>query len=189
MPEAARRRLLAYHGVTADGRLVEPISAWGANPLGKVGFALLCAQLLVFSSGVVVAADQITARRACQSLPAADFAALSAAVGVPSPKEAAAFGAPDPIVPAGTPLVAARQARERTLGYRFAAAYVGDSTGRLLGPAVWRLDGPGRAPVGDNDISAQDFLARKITPSLGFGGTSPIDPGPDAARSCASAAR
>lgn len=56
LPEARRRQLLAYHGVTAGGALAPPASLWDTNPLGKAGVVLLSAQVLLFSCGVAVAA-------------------------------------------------------------------------------------------------------------------------------------
>lgn len=191
LSEADRRRLLAYHGVTADGTLVEPVSFRPANPLGKIGLALLCAQVLVFSSGVAVAADRITAQRACHVLPAADLAALSAVVGQAVPVAATGFGAPAPIVAPGSRLVAAREVDTGFLGLRYVAAYVPGPSGRLIGPAVWRIIdantvlNPGTAV----SVDAQDFLARQITPDTGYGGSQPGDPQLDQARDCARAAR
>lgn len=194
MPASTRQRLLAYHGVTADGQAVQPISAWAANPLGKTGLALLTAQVLIFSSGVAVAADRIVAQQACHRVPADQMAALAAAVGQPVPAAAAAFGAPAPIVPAGSRLLYPREADGSFGGLRYAAAYVRSPDGRLLGPAVWRLDDLNMLiPVGSHTISAQDRLARTITPTLGYSfaerGTAPADPAIRTAADCAQAAR
>jgi len=187
MPAAARQRLLAHHGVTADGRLVDPVSAWAGNPLGKAGLALFSAQVLIFSSGLAVAADRITAQRACKPVPASDLAALEAVVGLPAPTKA--FGATDPVVARGSRLLAARLVVAKPFRLRYAAAYVRTRTGRIVGPAVWRLDDGRLLPVVTDNISAQDALARTITPSTGYGGTSPDDPALKQARDCARAAR
>lgn len=191
LPQAARRRLLAYHGVAADGTLRDPVSARLTNPLGKAGIVLLSAQVLIFSSGVAVAADRIAARRACHLLPAADMAALAAAVGQPVPTAATAFGAPDPIVAPGTPLVAAREVDGGLDGVHFAAAYARDPSGRIVGPAVWRIIDPATIlnPGARPDVGAQDTLARQITPNTGYGFNSPEDPALAKARDCAKAAR
>ena len=190
MTEATRRRLLAYHGVTADGTLTTPVSALDGNPLGRVGLALLCAQVLVLSSGVAVAADRISEQRACHVPPAEDAAALAAAVGVPAPG-GGGFGDPAPLVAQGTPLVAAREVDTGLRGMRFVAAYVPDTSGRLLGPAVWRVLDPGTYlnPQPTPDISAHDSLARQITPSTGYGWSTPENPAIKKARDCARAAR
>lgn len=191
LSEVSCRRLLAYHGVTADGMLVEPISFRAANPLGTIGIVLFFVQVLVFSSGIAVAADRIAAERACHVPPAADLAALSAAIGRPVPAMAAGFGAPAPVVPPGTRLVAAREVHTGFRGLRYVAAYVPGPSGRLLGPAVWRVADPHSVlnPEATIDVGAQDFPARQITPDIGYGGSQRGDRQLDQARDCARAAR
>jgi len=187
MSDVARHRMLAYHGVTADGTVREPVSFWAGNPLGKTGLVLLTLQVLIFSSGIAYAADQIIGRRACHVLPAGHAAALAAVVGQPAPS--AAFG-PEPAVAAGAPLIAAREVDSVLPGVSYAAAYARDPAGRLLGPAVWRIIGPnalGSSPT--VDVSAQNAQARRITPSSNHGSSTPEDPAVGTARACARAAR
>lgn len=187
MSDGARHRLLAYHGVTAEGTVREPLSFWAGNPLGKTGLVLLTMQVLIFSSGIAYAADQIIGRRACRVLPAAHAAALAAVVGQPAPS--AAYG-PEPAVAAGAPLIAAREVDSVLPGISYAAAYARDRTGRLLGPAVWRIIDPNAlGPSPTVDVSAQNAQARRITPSTNHGSSNPEDPAVGTARACARAAR
>jgi hypothetical protein len=189
-----RRRLLAYHGVTADGTLTEPVSAWSlwaTNPFGKSGLALFVVQVVVFVSGVTIAADWTIARRACHVLPAADAAALSTVVGQPVPEAAAAFGAPAPIVAPEARLIAAREVDAGIPGIHYVAAYVPGPSGRLIGPAVWRVIDPRTVLNADVvvHVDAQDFLARQITPTTGYSSSQPPDRRLDQARDCAKRAR
>ncbi|MDX6199566.1 MAG: hypothetical protein QOJ79_2717 [Actinomycetota bacterium] len=189
---AGQRRLRAYHGVTADGRVVPTISAFDVSPLGRVGFVLLCTQLVVFATGVVIVTDHVVTQRSCHELTAGDARALQAVIGEPVPAAAAAFGAPAPIVAAGTPLVAAREVVDDGFpGIRFVAAYVRDTRGRLIGPAVWRIIDPMTQlnPSGSLDVSAQESRAREITPSTGYGFSNPESAASRAARACAKSAR
>ena len=188
---SAQRRLLAYHGVTADGRLVTPISAFDASPLGRTGFALLCAQLVVFTTGVVVVTDHIVTVRSCHPLAVADATALAAVVGQPGAGAGTGFGNPAPIVRPGTPLVAAREVDGGLPGLRFVAAYVPTASGKLVGPAVWRIIDPRTQlnPSETSAVNAWNALARQITPSTGYGFGTPEDPTVGRARDCAKAAR
>lgn len=190
LPDGARARALAYQGATADGRAVAPAPFWTTSPIGKAGLAVFAAQILVFSTGVAVAATTITLRRGCLSASAADVAAVAADVGRPLPPQAAGFG-PAPVVPPGSPLRYAREVRTPFRGTRYFAAYVRGPSGRLLGPATWRVIDPDATlnPGHGVYVGAQDPLARTITPGIGYGGTQPADPGPGQARDCARAAR
>jgi hypothetical protein len=184
----AQRRLLAYHGVTADGRVVAPVSAFDLSPLGRTGFVLLCAQLVVFVTGAVIVTDHVVKVRSCHPLAAANEAALTAYVGLPP--VASGFGRPAAIVQPGTPLVAAREVDSVLEGVHFVAAFVPAATGGLAGPAVWRIIDPGTQlnPSGTPAVSAWSGLARQITPSTGYGYNTPEDPIVDRARDCATAA-
>jgi hypothetical protein len=189
--EATRNRLLAYYGVTCDGKLVPPVSAWSANPLGRTGLALLMAQILVFSSGVAVAADMFVTQRACKVPRPADLAALSAAVGQSVLGLPAGSGAFTPIVAPGTRLLDAREVDTALPNVRYVAAYLTGPSGHLLGPAVWRIIDPLTYLNPGNAISvdARDSLARQITPTTGYGSSQPVDPELDQTRDCAESAR
>jgi hypothetical protein len=188
---SAMRRLLAYHGVTADGQVVAPLSAFDVSPLGRTGFVLLCAQLVVFATGAVIVTDHVVTARSCHRLAAANATALAAVVGEPVETAAAGFGDPAPIVPPGTPLLAAREVDTPLRGVHFVAGYVRDATGSLVGPAVWRLIDPLTQlnPTDTPGVSAWNELGRQITPSTGYGSTTPEDPAVERARECAKAAR
>lgn len=189
MTAAQRDRLLAYHGVTASGALRPPVSmlgTLGTNPLGRAGLVLLSAQVLLFSSGVAVAVDMISEQRRCKPVSAADLVALVIVLGKPQP---GGFG-PAPLVPAGSALVAARRVDSPLAGLHFVGAYVRTPTGALLGPAVWRVIEPGGVFAARSlSLDAQDGLARQLTPSTGYGGSSPTDPALRTARACARAAK
>jgi hypothetical protein len=185
----AQRRLLAYHGVTADGQVVTPASAFDISPLGRTGFVLLCAQLVVFVTGAVIVTDHVVTARSCHAVGAEDASALAGFVGEPA--VTTGFGAPAPVVQPGTPLVAAREVDSVLEGVHYVAAYVHAAQGRLAGPAVWRIIDP-RTQLNPSEtpaVSAWSDLARQITPSTGYGFTTPEDPLVERARDCAKAAR
>jgi hypothetical protein len=191
--EAQQRRLLAYHGLTADGRLVEPVSPWSENPLGKSGLAVLTAQLVVFASGVTVAADRVVKEHDCKPVPASSLAALTKVMGVPRPGPPGRLSIPgfpaEPApadVEAGSPALFARQVDTYLAGLHYVSAYVRDRDGRLLGPAVWRIIEPNTTfNVPQVDVSALDDKARSLTPSTGASLSSGRDPLLGKARSCA----
>jgi hypothetical protein len=187
----AARRLLAYHGVTADGQVVPPVSAFDVSPRGRTGVVQLCAQLVVFATGAVIVTDHIVTVRSCHRLSAADSTALAAFIGEPVRTAAARFGDPAPLVRPGTPLLAAREVDTPLRGVHFVAGYVRDATGRLVGPAVWRLIDPVTQlnPSETPAVSAWNALGRQITPSTGYGSSTPEDPAVERARECAKAAR
>lgn len=69
-------RILAYHGVTADGQLVDPASAWQVWGYPSKVFTptvvtLLVAQFVVVTSGVAVAVDHYTSPNRCRPASAA----------------------------------------------------------------------------------------------------------------------
>ncbi|MGZ6826836.1 MAG: hypothetical protein ACXVGH_08580 [Mycobacteriales bacterium] len=190
LSDRERRLLLAYHGVTADGALAPPTSAWDTNPLGRVGTALLAVQVLVLASGVAVVVDVVSARRGCHLPAAAVVLALDDAVGRPGPTAAAPFGDPPSIALPGARLSSARQVDTVFSGVHVLAGYVRDRSGGLLGPAAWRVIDPLSPlnPTTRSSISADDALARAITPTLGYTTAVPADPAVARAGECARAA-
>lgn len=197
MTPAMRRRVFAYHGLTTDGALVEPWTWRRDNPLGRVGLALLCAQVLLFSSGVAIAADRIDARRDCKPVAADVLVELARDIGAKRPGPAFPAGIPGfpheapiaGIVPGG-PLLHARQVATPFPGIVDVAAYVRSDSGRLIGPAVWQVVEPGTTfLLPARDLRGLDATARVLTPSLGFSYGGTPDPLIDRAKECARAAR
>lgn len=179
-----RQRWLAYHRTTEDGAEYVPDSQW--SPWSRYTFALLTVQMLVLVSAITVLAADYVRTRNCEDLRPADAAALASAIGQPGfgPQE------PPPLVPPGTPLIAAQSVdAEAFPGIRYAAAYVRDGSGKLRGPAAWRFIDPGAlGPSEVLDVGASSPLAARITPSLGRNSSTPEQPAVIQARACAKAA-
>lgn len=174
MRPAQQQRMLAYHGLSPDGRFIEPVSPWAENPLGKAGLALLVAQVLVLASGIAVVYDRSIS---CDAVPAASLAALQEVIGMPDP--GAVFGVrrtfpgqpddpPAYDVEVGSRPLFARQVDTPLAGLHYVAAYVRDRHGRLLGPAIWRVIQPNTTfSLQTYDVAAADVTARRLTPSSG----------------------
>jgi hypothetical protein len=184
MSASQHAQALAYHGVRADGSLCKPGPALGTNPLGRVGLALLMAQVMLVASGGAVIYEEVSARHRCEPLPAAVSAALTSELGQPAPGGAASAA------PVGSVLVAARLVRTQLAEVSYVAGYVRSPDGRVLGPAVWRAIEPGGVfPTTTVDITAFDPVAPSLTPRTGYGTMTPQDSRIGAARDCARDAR
>ena len=179
-------QLLAYHGVTRQGELREPVSAWVSSPLSKWGVALFAAQVLLVTAGIGVAVDITKERNRCKPVPADEMAALLPLLGKPG---VPGFG-PVPLAPEGSTLLHARRVNTYISNLHYLAADVRRPDGSVVGPAVWRVITPGDLfhPNG-LEIHAQDGLARSLTPSTGYGSGTPADPLLGKARDCVEDAR
>lgn len=175
-------RLLAYHGVDANGAVREVVLLHRANPLGWTGLALLMAQVLLVSAGGAVVYDRLQARRQCHSASVRALARIDAVVGRASVVKG--FG-PAPITAVGARLVRAKQVDQGLHGITYLAAYVHEDGRPEVGPGVWRVIAPGGdLPVPDIQLSAVNEAARGITPSLGYATNTPSDPALDKALDC-----
>lgn len=167
LPSAQVSRLLAYHGVTSDGRLVEPRSAWllYPQPFGRAGLALFVAQLLLVCSGGAVLFDHYTAVDRCRSVPADTTDALRAALG----RQVLNDPQPSQTLGVGATLSRLREVRTTFPGIVFVGARATASDGRDLGAAVWRVILPGATfRLGQAAIDAGNDLAHQLTPSTGY---------------------
>jgi hypothetical protein len=128
-------RLLAYYGVTADGQITSPVSAWSLTPFGRDGFVLLIAQILLVATGGAVAFDHLEARSHCHSASPQALARLDGLLGQASPVQG--FN-PAPSVPTGVRLVGAKQVDLGLEGITYLAAYAKVPGRPDVGPGVWR---------------------------------------------------
>ena len=176
------RRLLAYHGVTADGRLVAP-STWRHNvslePFGKLGTVLVVAQMTLLAIGGAAVIDQYPDR--CRQVPAAYRTAIEKEIG------RVVFG-DQPVAPEavpGTRLDASRMIRTGRV-----VAYVAGSVNGRIG--IWRVfdlrgvveDGNQAAVLRGQLVSVSPVGAESglLTPALGY--TSDPDPRITRVRDC-----
>lgn len=170
--ELQTRKLLAFHGVTADGQLREPISAWqlmgySSSTFTPVVTTLLVAQFVLVVTGGAIVVNHYTSPNRCQQVPADVVDKIEDALG-----RTLLPGAPSSTPPLFTDgrLRAAQRVDSGLDGLYFVAAYADGAPGDLARqPAVWRVIEPGGAlPVPELNISAEGNPARSLTPTIGF---------------------
>jgi hypothetical protein len=176
-----RRRILGYHGVTADGVVVPPRRLGWQRP--TVAMSLLAAQVVVVVTGVSFAAVRSTDDSPrCVAVSSSDLTQVTAAVGVPL---LPGLGPPGRVAD-GT------LSRVRELdpggggvpGMRYLSAVVVDEHGRQVGRGVWtvlRVTSQGRVP--QVFVSAANDVAYRVTPTLGE--STSVRPDPNIARAAA----
>ena len=177
------RRLLAHHGVTADGALVQPVSLWQTSRLGRSATALLAVSILVLGTGVIVVGDHFVSPDRCRSVSAVQVAAVEALLG----QTMVQGGPASPPLFQGAQLQHAQRVDGGLAGMSYLSAYVSGTPGAdRVGPAVWRILEPGGAlPVQRIDVSAVDLPAQELTPTAGYSTSTPPEPLVAKARRCA----
>jgi len=176
-----RHAVLAYHGVTPSGQLVQPVSPWQQGPWTSTIVVLLIAVLTVLSVGVVLVVDRYVSPDRCQEAPAPAVSAVEALLG----RTRLTGGPPSPPLFTGGRLEAAQRVDSEFAGLYYLSAYVTGVPGGedRVGPAVWRVIEPGGVfPAPDLSISAADEVARELTPTAGL--STGNAERPDKARAC-----
>ena len=130
---AERARLLAHHGVTPDGQLVEPVSMWRAQGVSPAASALLVVIVLVLGTGTVVAADHHVSPDRCRAAPEAHVAAVEPLLG----RTELQGGSSSPPLFTGATLRDAQQVRSTFDGVVYLAGHVSGAPGEPV--AVWRV--------------------------------------------------
>lgn len=151
-----RAYTLAYYGVTADGRLVEPLALpreW-TRP-GLVPTMMAAQALVAVTAGGFLLGQFAPGRSAsttCHGASRADVAAVAQLL-----TSTAADG------------VRLEHARTTPLGdgLYFLGAQVVDGAGRSLGAGVWRVVTAGNSLGFPADVSAANPVAETLTPDLG----------------------
>ncbi len=164
--------MLGYQGVTADGRLVTPLTwrqtmsrSGGGNPLGTVGLVLLVAQLLLVCSGLAVVYDRTTAQDRCRAVQPATEAAVRASLGRSIPNDPR----PTDDLGVGATLLDLREVHTTFPGITYVAAGVQSADGQDLGPALWRVIAARASfDLPAPSVDAGNDLAHRLSPSVGW---------------------
>lgn len=176
------QRLLAHYGVTADGRVVEPVSFWRSSRVTPWTAGLLAVSIGVLVTGVVVVADQYVSPDRCRSADPEAVRAVEAALGTTT----LPGGPAAPPLFTGGSLRSAQRVDTAFDGLSYLSAYVAPGPGQeRLGPAVWRITEPGGVfSVPELSILAVDATAHAVTPTVGYSVGGAPDPLADRAREC-----
>jgi hypothetical protein len=179
-------RLLAHHGVTRDGRLVEPVSLWQTSGMSPATMGLVAVHALVLGAGTVVVGDHLVSPDRCRVAPAAHVAAVEAALG----RTQVQGGPPTEPLFTGARLRDPRQVRTQLDGVSYLSARIDGAPAAGAQLPVWRVIEPGGAfPIDVLNVSAESDGARALTPTLGYSTNDPPDPAREQVRECVRDAR